>query len=161
MASLFIATGQYTGIFLALFFFLFCFMIINCFPLYDKIIFQPLAQLITFKSYKFLFCCNKTIELNIGHIQQVLINRSSKSSFDMIFVLLDGKESKVINNQNKNDEIVIKLLKFLNTILPVNVIFIHNLYRRTMKVDRQKLNNNTQNNNLNYYNENNATPNIQ
>ena len=129
MTFIFIVNAQYTGIFLALFFFLFGLMIVNCIPLYDKIIFDPLEQLITIKSYRYFFCCNKTIKLNIGHIQQVIINQSRNDggAFDVIFVLLDGKESKVMNKQRKDKDSIIKVLEFLNIILPVNVIFINNL----------------------------------
>ena len=107
MEILFICTKQYSGFWFPLVFFLVCLIIVHMTPLYAKIIFDPLTEKITCKSYRYIFCFNKTREINRESVQSIIIRTKifKPNEFDIIFVQFNGEELKVLDTQN---EITIK-----------------------------------------------------
>ena len=71
-------------------------------PLYSKIIFDPLTEKITFKSYRYIFCFNKTREINRESVQNIIIRtkRFKPNEFDIILVQFNGEELKVLDTQD-------------------------------------------------------------
>ena len=102
IAILFIYNKQYSGLWLPLVFFLICLIIVHMVPLYSKIIFDPLTEKITFKSYRYIFCFNKTREINRESVQNIIIRtkRFKPNEFDIILVQFNGEELKVLDTQD-------------------------------------------------------------
>ena len=100
---LFIYTKQYSGLWLPLLFFLGVLIIVYMTPLYAKIIFDPLTEKITCKSYRYIFCFNKTREINRESVQNIIIRTKifKPNEFDIIFVQFNGEELKVLDTQNE------------------------------------------------------------
>ena len=98
-----IYTKQYSGLWIPLLFFLGVLIIVHMTPLYAKIIFDPLTEKITCKSYRYIFCFNKTREINRESVQNIIIRTKifKPNEFDIIFVQFNGEELKVLDTQNE------------------------------------------------------------
>ena len=124
----------------SLFYFCYPFMIVwmcgfTCIPgcsvLYTSIRIDPSTRLITIKSRKMFFCCNKTKMIEIDNVQKFYIKRDSHTHYTQNGVHYDAFKIEILPTNNEVFEVFTgvidknnesrKAFEFLRNSLPSNI----------------------------------------
>jgi len=106
-------------------------IITSFFPIFTKISIDIENDLISFKNIKILFCLNKTKNLNLSEIEQVIVEKNTNvhyemngtkyDGFNLVFKMKKDKELRVLNGEEDKNFESQKIFEFLREILPKNI----------------------------------------